>query len=176
MNIDSCFQLGYIVKNHGLKGEVNIFLDVDNPQGYSKMESVFVQREQGLVPFFIERIKVQGNKAIVKFENIDTIEEAETLRGGKLYLPLENLPEMDSDGFYYHDIIGYAAFELEAGEIGEITNFYTNGPQDLLAVRKENSEILIPVVDDFIHSVQHEEKRITFRLPHGLLEIYTDEN
>jgi len=176
MDIDSCFQLGYIVKNHGLKGEVNVFLDVDQPHNYNKMESVFVLHEQGLVPFFIERVSVNGNKAIIKFDTVNTVEETAPLKGKKLFLPLELLPEMGPEGFYYHDLIGYEALEIRAGQVGEISNFYTNGPQDIFAIQKGEKEILVPVVDDFIHEINHEKKQITFSLPEGLLEIYTDEN
>ena len=56
MHVDDCYQLGYIVKPHGLKGEVQIFIDSDDPQAYQNLELVFVQQGQQLVPFFIESI------------------------------------------------------------------------------------------------------------------------
>ncbi|MDH5603110.1 MAG: ribosome maturation factor RimM, partial [Cyclobacteriaceae bacterium] len=164
MDIDSCFQLGYIVKNHGLKGEVNVFLDVDQPEEYSEMESVFVLHEQGLVPFFIDRITIHANKAIIKFDSVDTVEDTEPLRGRKLFLPLNNLPEMAPDGFYYHDIIGYEALEVTRGKVGEITDFYVNGPQDIFAIRSGDKEILVPVVDDFIQEIDHGKRQILFNL------------
>ena len=88
MNIDECYQLGHVIKTHGLKGEVNIFLDVDHPSEYQELGSVFVEINQKLVPFFIESIQLKGNKALVKFEDVDSLEEAEELQSKRIYRPL----------------------------------------------------------------------------------------
>jgi len=176
MNKDLCYQLGRIVKTHGLKGEVGVLLDVDDPIEYSKMESVFVSQEQGLVPFFIERISIRGDRATVKFETVDSIEAANILKGSGLYLPLEHLPAKGPDSFYYHDVVGFTAIDERSGEIGKIADYYTNGPQDILAIEKDGREILVPLVDDFFVKTDHEQKQIVFRLPDGLIELYTDED
>lgn len=70
MNIDACYQLGYVIKKHGVKGEVSVLLDVDFPEEYSELESVFVEINQKLVPFFIEAIQIRDDKAVIKFEHI----------------------------------------------------------------------------------------------------------
>ena len=88
MDIESCYQLGYILKTHGIHGELLIYLDTDNPEEYKLLESVFVEIKQKLVPFFIEQIKVNDNKAIIRFQEIDNLEAAEKLKGLTLYLPL----------------------------------------------------------------------------------------
>ena len=88
MSPDACYQLGYVIKKHGLQGEVNIFLDVDFPEEYSRLESVLIEVDQQLVPFFIERIDIRGQKGIVKFEEVNDVEGAEELKSARLYLPL----------------------------------------------------------------------------------------
>ena len=57
MGFDDCYQLGNVVKTHGLRGELVIFLDVDHPELYQEMESVLVDMNGKLVPFFIETPK-----------------------------------------------------------------------------------------------------------------------
>ncbi len=57
MNKEACFQLGYVAKIHGIHGEVSIVLDVDNPEYYQNLESVFVEFNSRLVPFFIEHMQ-----------------------------------------------------------------------------------------------------------------------
>ena len=52
MTVDECYLLGYIIKAHGLKGEVQVAIDADSPEAYQDLESVFVQQGQQLVPFF----------------------------------------------------------------------------------------------------------------------------
>ena len=86
MQVDDCYQLGYVIKPHGLNGELQFLLDVDSPQEYSALESVFVLQGQQLVPFFIESIAVRGNKAIVALEEVESVDEARALKGA-LFTP-----------------------------------------------------------------------------------------
>ena len=63
MKIEDCFQLGYVIKSHGLHGELSIFLDTDFPENYIEMESVYVEFQQKLVPFFVETINLMVQNA-----------------------------------------------------------------------------------------------------------------
>jgi 16S rRNA processing protein RimM len=174
MNIESCYQLGYVIRKHGLKGEVYILLDVDEPGYYEEMESVFVaiDRDEMLVPFFIEEISIAEDKALVKFERIDTAEEAENLVSCGLYLPLEFLPPLDDDQFYYHDIIGYQVIDEMAGVLGPVQQVYPFANQDLLSVMHKDKEVLIPVADEIIKKVDKKNKKLFVELPEGLLDVY----
>ncbi|UII27977.1 ribosome maturation factor RimM [Fulvivirga maritima] len=174
MNIDECFQLGYVIKKHGLKGEVNILLDVDDPQYYQEMESVFVEINKKLVPFFIDSLSLKGNKAVVKFEDVDTAEQADELTGNSLFLPLAVLPQLTGNQFYFHEIIGYEVVDEAQGSIGVAKDVYASPQQDLLAVDFNQKEILVPINDEIITSVDHEEKKINVSLPEGLLDIYLE--
>ncbi|ELR71370.1 16S rRNA processing protein RimM [Fulvivirga imtechensis AK7] len=174
MNVDECFQLGYVIKRHGLSGEVNIFLDVDFPQEYQELESVFVEINDKLVPFFVDSLILKGNKAIVRFEDVNTVDGAEELKGKRLYLPLSNLPQLDEGQFYFHEIIGYQVMDAVVGAIGEVRDVYSSPQQDLLAVDHDGKEILIPIIDDIIGKADHDKKELQVALPEGLLDIYLD--
>jgi len=176
MNVDACFRLGYIVKKHGLKGEVSILLDVDFPEDYDKLESVFVDINKQLVPFFIERIQLNGNKGILKFEDLDSLSEVDNLIGNDLYLPLEALPELDPGQFYYHDVIGYMVRDENEGEIGMISQVYEFPNQDLFGVDFEGKEVLIPINDETVHAADHEAKVVLVTLPDGLIDVYKEES
>src|SRR5216117_3783373 len=94
MTIDSCFKLGQIQKAHGFKGEVMIQLQVKKPEDYKDLESVFVEINQKLVPFFIENLRITtGEKAIVKFEDVNDEAGIKKLVGLSIYLPLEEMTE-----------------------------------------------------------------------------------
>ena len=175
MNIDECYQLGHVIKTHGLKGEVNIFLDVDHPSEYQELGSVFVEINQKLVPFFIESMQLKGNKALVKFEDVDSLEQAEELSSKRIYMPLASLPTLDDDQFYYHEIIGYQVKEVHAGELGVVKNVYTSGAQDLVAMEYRGKEILIPVADEILVKIDRDQQLLEVAIPDGLLEIYLDE-
>ena len=177
MNFESCYQLGYVLKTHGLKGELVLVIDADNPQDYSEMESIFVEVNKKLVPFFIDRIQLNGAKAIVKFGEVDSIDDAKIFKGSRLYLPLEVLPELE-DGFYFHELIGFQVIDSKEGKLGNISGVFDSGNQDLLAMEYQDEEVLIPLTDEVVTKVDKKLKTIYTTLPDGLLDIYLsdDEN
>lgn len=176
MQVDDCYQLGYVIKPHGLNGELQILLDVDSPEEYSQLESVFVQQGQQLVPFFIESIAVRGDKAIVAVEEIETVDDARALKGSKLFLPLTALPELPEDEYYYHDLVGFVLQQSEGDTIGEIQSVLDAGAQDLLEVRHTTGkEVLVPLTDELIVKVDKAGKKLVMNIPEGLLEVYLNE-
>lgn len=176
MDINSCYQLGYVIKPHGLKGDVSIFIDADNPQAYRNLESVLIQQDNQLIPFFISKIKITGEKAILNLEDSNNIESAQLLKGSALYLPLDALPELSDDQFYFHEIIGYVVQDENLGEIGQVITVYDAGPQDLLAIDHKNKEVLLPINDKTVIKVDKNKKKIFVNMPDGLLDIYLSEN
>ncbi|HSI91584.1 MAG TPA: ribosome maturation factor RimM [Adhaeribacter sp.] len=174
MKLDDCFQLGYIVRTHGVKGQVTAFFDVDYPEDYEELESVFLLMGGKLVPFFIERIEPQaGAKFILKFEDLHTIAEAEKLKSVALYLPLSELPDLDEDQFYFHEVVGYTVVDENLGELGTVAAFYEMPNQDLMAMEYQGHEILIPVADEIVLRTDKAAKKVFVKLPEGLMEVYT---
>jgi 16S rRNA processing protein RimM len=173
MRKDDCFLLGYVIKPHGLKGEVSVLLDVDFPEDYTEMESVFLEIDQKLVPFFISAISIHRDKAVVKFEDVHTPEAAMNLKGKELYLPASALePIEDDQQFYFHEIIGFQVRDEKFGDIGVITHVYDSGKQDLLAIDYQGTEILVPLIDEIVLRVDRDNKQMIVALPEGLMDIY----
>lgn len=173
MDKNQCFSLGKITKSHGLKGEVIIYLDVDDPEKYAKLDALFLDIKGQLIPFIIDQIQIRGKKSILKIEDINTIEQAEPYINAEVWLPLNALPKLKGKSFYYHDVIGYSILDLTANAaIGNIKAIYESTGNDLFAVDHEGIEILVPIVDEFILEINHNEKQITLKLPEGLLEVY----
>ncbi len=175
MKPSQCFQLGIVSRPHGLKGEVYVALDTDFPEDYSEMESVFLLQNGKLVPFFIERLQIRNTEALVKFEEIDDKEAALGIKGLSLHLPLDQLPELESDQFYFHEIIGYQIIDQNSGELGEVGQVYEAGHQDLIGMDYQGKEVLIPINDDIILTVDREKETLSVNLPDGLLALYLEE-
>ncbi|TFV93578.1 16S rRNA processing protein RimM [Algoriphagus kandeliae] len=176
MNKEQCFQLGYVAKVHGLRGEVMVVLDVDYPEDYEDLEHIFLEQKGRLVPFFLEHFVLQaGNKALAKFEDFDTIEQVEPLVGSGIYLPLTALPELGEDQYYYHELIGFEVEDEKNGVLGPVETIYDLETQDLLGVSYQNKEVLIPIQDEIILKVDKAAKKVFCRLPEGLLDIYLED-
>lgn len=173
MDKEKCYELGYIEKSHGLSGDVQIFLDVDNPEEYHKMESVFVEINKKLVPFFVSRLQPHRSKQlIVSFEDINDVLESDKLKGSKLWLPLTKLPKLKEDQYYFHEIVDYSVVDRNLGVLGAVLSVYEGTGQDLLAVDYKGDEVLIPITDQIVHKVNKQTKSIDVSLPEGLLDVY----
>ena len=174
MHVDDCYQLGYIVKPHGLRGEVQILIDSDDPQAYRNLESVFVQQGQQLVPFFIESISLKSQKAIVAFEDIHSIDDANPLKGLKIYLPLQALPELEEDKFYLHDLIDFQVIDAkDDSALGVVQNVLEMGPQlTLVLEHSSGKELLIPYTEELKVKFNKEEKALTLNVADGLVDLY----
>lgn len=174
MRKDDCFELGLITKPHGLKGEAVVFLDVDDPSEYYQMESVFVEQNNKLIPFFISDITPANNqKIIVRFDDINSLDELNELIGARLWLPLDVLPKLEK-GFYYHDVLGYSVVDEYLGALGTVKTFLDSGPQALMIMDYRSCEVMIPVTDEIVKEASHDNNTIYVQLPEGLLELYID--
>ena len=180
ITLDECFELGYVVKTHGLKGQFIAVLDVDDLADYDELERVYVALATApavLTAYLVERFSPQGEaRVLLKLRGIERIEEAEALRGAKLWLPLSELPDLDDNQFYFHDVIGFQVIDENQGELGTVENFYELPQQDVLAMRYQGQEVLIPVVDELVTHADMEAKQLFVNLPEGLLDIYLNPN
>lgn len=173
MGFDECYQLGNVVKTHGLRGEVVIFLDVDDPELYEEMESVLVDMNGKLVPFFIEYLQLNGDRAITAFEDIESIDDAKQLVGKNLFLPLKNLPALPDGGYYFHQLIDFD-FYNEDQLLGKVTGVFEMPTNHLISIDHQGTEILVPAEDEILKQVDLKNGIIKAILPAGLLEIYLD--
>ncbi len=173
MQKKDCFYLGKIVKKHSFKGEIVIKLDTDEPELYRNMESVFVDIGNNLVPFFIEKSSLSKSTMLrVKFEDVDTEADAEAIMKSGIYLPLDLLPKLSGDKFYYHEIIGFVVKDANYGEVGIIKNINDTAAQPLFEIDREGTEIFIPMIDDFIDKIDRENKVVEVTTPEGLISLY----
>ncbi|MBP2831743.1 16S rRNA processing protein RimM [Aquimarina sp. U1-2] len=173
MKKEECFYLGKIVSKFSFKGEVLIKLDTDEPESYAKMESVFVEYNNNLVPFFIEKSALHKSDLLrVKFEDVDTEEDANDLMKAELYLPLSVLPKLEGNQFYYHEVIGFAIIDEAFGHVGIITSINDTTAQALFEIDRNGIEILIPMNDEFIVKIDRAAKQILVNTPEGLIDLY----
>lgn len=177
MNKNDCFYLGVVTRTQGIKGNVSVYLDVDSPEDYKEMESVFVDINNSLVPFFIEYLQVRNrSQALVKFEGVNTEEEARQLINRQLYLPMDVLPKLSGNRFYFHEITGFSVLDQTFGEIGTVKGILEYPGNTLLQIQWNDRELLIPVQDHIINRVDRDKRIIHVTAPPGLIDIYLTDN
>ncbi|MCL4151981.1 UNVERIFIED_CONTAM: hypothetical protein GTU68_010627 [Idotea baltica] len=175
MKKEDCFFLGKIVKKYSFKGEVLVKLDTDEPDIYNGLDSVFIDLRGHLVPFFIENSQLHKSELLrVRFEDVNTEGDADAIMKSNLYLPLEFLPKLEDDKFYFHEIIGFAVEDVNFGHVGNITGVNDSTAQALFEIDRNGIEILIPMNDQFIKKVDKDNKTISVETPEGLIDLYLE--
>jgi 16S rRNA processing protein RimM len=172
MRREDCYLLGKITRRHGLAGNVILKLDTDQPELYNKLESIFVEINGLLVPFFIERTSWSKNDALnLAFKNSSETLVDQSL-GKSVYLPLASLPKLSGKQFYYHEIIGFDILDENGKECGVIRSVNDQTAQNYFVTNLDGKEVVIPIIKDWILEVDRDERFIKMQLPEGLIDVF----
>ena len=150
-----------ITKSYGTSGEVVISLNGNDPRDFDLKEPLFICFDELPVPFFIEKCEVKGNRMIVKFEDIDSYNEAEEIVGREVFLD-EYEEDDDIPG-----VVGMTVIDQKGLQIGEITDFHDFNGNTCISVNHNGTEVLLPINDDLIINVTDDS--IVLSIPEGLI-------
>ena len=166
-------EVGKIVNTHGLKGEVKIVTWTDYPEVFENIKYVYTkQKNKDSIKLTIKNIKYQNNNIVVKFDGIDSIEEAQNFKNTVLTADREMLGELPEGVYYIADLIGCEVYDGEKGFLGKISDVFNTGANDIYAVSAQGKkDILVPVIDGVVLSVDIPGKKICVNLPEGLDDI-----
>ena len=167
------YYLGKITKKYSFKGEVLLKIDTDQPSYYKKIKSLFIYKENKLTLHKIEVARFHKDSLLrLKFEGINSEKEANSIINCDIYLPINNLPILTGNKFYYHDVLNYLIIDKNFGEIGKITSIKENISQDLFVIDHNKNDGLIPIHDEFIVEVDKKKNQIIVKTPEGLIDLY----
>ncbi len=163
--------LGKVTRAHGIRGEIRIHPYSGEPENFRNYRTLYLSLEgsSGRRPFVSERARVQGRQALVRLKGCTSRDQAELLVGCEVWLRSEDLPTLDEDEYYLHEMQGRRAVTRQGDEIGVVTGIMATGAHEILVVRHGTREHLIPLVAEFL--VRIEKERVVLDLPPGLLEI-----
>lgn len=173
IQVEDCFYLGYVKKTNGVQGALELNLDVDDPTKYKKKESILFMINNNLTPFFIEQFSIRPKTVVVKFKGLQSANEAELLVGTSLYMPLTELPPLKGKNkFYYHEVIGFTAVDVNLGNIGIVKDIVDLTAQPVIQIMSQEKEILVPLIDEFLIEVNMSTKELILNTPEGLVHMY----
>ncbi|MDE7379133.1 MAG: ribosome maturation factor RimM [Paraprevotella sp.] len=166
------YKIGVLTKTHGVSGELNlsftddVFDRVDADYLVCRMDGI-------LVPFFMEEYRFRsGSVALMKFEGIDTEEQARRMVGVEVFFPKELADEPEEDAYTWTYFTGFEVTDEVHGPLGEIKSV-DDGTTNVLfeVVSLDGREILLPAHEEFIVGIDHAGRRLTVRVPDGLLSL-----
>lgn len=141
-------------------------------QGKSNPDKNTINNKEnnGFKKLYIENIKYFKNTVIIKFKDINTVEAAEALKNTELKIDRANAVKLPEDSYFICDLLGCNVFE-EDKNLGELTDVIVTGSNDVYVVKpKTGKEILVPALKNVVLSVNINERKITVKLPEGLLD------
>ncbi|MBR6130988.1 MAG: 16S rRNA processing protein RimM [Bacteroidales bacterium] len=169
---DEFFYLGTLTRPFGLKGELCAFFDTDNPERYTQLDALFLDLDGEKIPYTVEHIAYRGNNQfVIKFDGIGP-NECREFAQVELYLPLSQLPPLDGNRFYFHEVIGFTVIDERLGEIGTCQDFLEVSNNPIMQVDHNGTEILIPASKQFVTQVDRKNRILHVSTPEGLVEIY----
>ncbi len=165
------FKLGQITSAVGLKGEVKVYPYTDYKERFEELTWLYIENEK----VNIEKVRYQGDLAIIKFAGINDRNEAEAARQKYLFIDRENARKLPKDTYYIADLLGLLVLDENGQQVGTLVDIIQNTAQDLYEVEKpardseKGERFLIPAVDEFIIAIDMEKRQMTVKLIEGLV-------
>jgi 16S rRNA processing protein RimM len=172
MQKEDCFLFGTVFKLHGYKGDVNIYNDNNILLDFSTLKYFLIELNNKLVPFFIEQVRSKKpNIVLVKFEDVNSEQEAKTIHKRKVYVSQEWIPKEDKDKIDEDNIIGYSVIDTNLGKLGKVIYINSQTAQQLIYVKKGNKEFCFPMHEKFVKGSDSKEKILKIEINEELLNL-----
>ena len=170
MKFDVYFNLGVISKVFSFKGEIVARFDVEVPNLFDNLNALFIEEKGNLVPYFVDKVEPQLNSFVrIKFRGIDTQDQAKKLLKCELFLPDNLLPKLSEDEFYFHEIVGFTAFDEEDKEVGKIVEVYDLPNNPVAEILIDGKEVLVPL--NLMIELDKKNQKIYIEIPDGLVDL-----
>ena len=185
LNLDGFVVVGKVRDSHGLKGELFVVTNLDEPPPWVSEFTEFVleyqsQNEKGKHETVVQKFSVKKTRPhkkgfIVKSDEIEDRNASDIFKGAVFYIPSTHLQTQTGESIYLKEIENFKVYDKDK-LVGTIAKFSTNNAQDLLVVRRDDeSEVEIPFVQAFVIKIDPENKKLDMDLPEGLVGGLEDE-
>ena len=159
--------IGEITKPHGIKGEVKVFPLTDDIQRFKKLKRVFIDGQEVKISY----VTVGHDRAILRLEGVDNVEDAEKLRKKLLVVPREEAVRLEEDAYFIEDLKDCTVYDEEGLELGKVAEVIQTGANDVYWIKKPK-ELLIPAIRDGVLSVDVEAEKIIIKP----IRVWSDED
>jgi len=167
--------VGRVVKAHGVTGEVVVEIRTDDPDTrFAPGSSLRGKPSRGGPEsrYLVESVREHGGKLLVRLDGVADRNAAESLRGILFVVDSEDLPPIeDPDEFYDHQLEGLQVVTTVGETVGTVAEVLHTAAGELLSIRAEEGEVLVPFVSAIVTSVSLADQKIEIDPPEGLLEL-----
>jgi 16S rRNA processing protein RimM len=164
--------IGKVLNFVGLSGEVKVGYSADKKELITNLKRITVVQNSKEIDLTIKAVRFYKQHAYIKFNEINTLEEAIGLKNAYLKIPKTEIKQyLDKDEFLIDDLMNKEVFDDKNNLLGVVTNIVNIKEEDILAVTtKEGKEILIPFVKELVPEINLKENKIIVNNIPGLLD------
>ena len=161
---------GKVIKPQGLSGEVKVVPFSGEFSSFENFKNLYISQEIYNPPrFVISRSRNQKNNIIVKLQGIDSIDDAERLKGLTVFIDKKELPKKADDEYYWFELIGMDVYNNEDKLIGKVKDIIDNTAQPILVINNNSEEYLVPLVEKFVEDIDLTNSKIVINPIEGLI-------
>jgi len=157
--------IGQILAPWGIKGKLKVEVVTDFPQRFAPSSKIYINQQ----PMTIDSTEWHKGKAIIKLSTIDSIGDAQRLRGQPIEIHHSQLQPLPEGQYYHFQLIGLEVQTTQGELLGNITEILTAESNDIYVVNGARGEILIPAIEDVVKSIDLNKGRIVIEPIEGLL-------
>lgn len=170
--METFIRVGKLGKVHGLEGFLRLHLGEAYLKDVANAGVLFAGHPRTPLPYFIESVK-GGTILLVRFEEMTSRDDAAPLSGQDIYLRESDISKAfdDQDSTDIEYLAGYQLHDAQAGPVGEITEVLEYPQQWMAIIQREDQEIMIPLNEVFIQSIDEDKRVVHTDLPQGLLSL-----
>ena len=162
MSNNKFLEIGLFVGVHGIKGEVKLKSYTQAPENIFLYEKLFIESfDHPTNITFVRKVK---QNIICKIKNIKTRNDAEKLKGLKLFVTRDSLPKLKDDEFYHSDLLGFQIYNLKRDSFCLIVSFNDFGGGLLAEVKNFDKTFYLPIGNNFLEQIDYEKKEVILNL------------
>ena len=159
MNKDKLIPVGSLIKHHGLKGELKVFLYNEDSETLVKGLLIWIETDNNFISYNLENVRGSKNNLIIKFKNINSRDKSQFLVKKEIYVSRNDFPDLD-EGFYLNDIIGFKITNDNNQVYGYLKDVLVLTGNEILVVDCDGKEVLVPNVEEFVKLFDFDKKLI----------------
>ncbi len=162
--------IGRIIGTSGVEGELKATAYSGFPERFLQLNSLYILLEEGYRGFVVEFVEIKRGVVLLRLKGVKNREAAKQLVNKEIFVP-EELRMQPPEGYYFlDDIVGLLVFDRSGKQIGRVTDVISHAANDVLVVRDGEREVLIPVVRQFVKTIDLDRGQIIVELIEGMLE------
>jgi 16S rRNA processing protein RimM len=158
--------IGRILAPWGIRGEVKVEVVTDFPERFAPRKVVYLNTRQ----LEIESCRPHKQHLVVKLAAVDSVEDAEKLRGQDLTIPRSELYPLPEGKYYAFQVIGLNVVTTKGKRLGKVIDIMTTASNDVYIIEGKTGEILIPAIEDVVKSIDLKKGKIIIEAIEGLLD------